>query len=154
MHAGAQGFAFGASLDEYFRNIDVTADRFDDLINQTIGGVSLARRIGPIARQHQLGGYFGVDRARTEGERVSEAQDFRDRLRIEDTELTGLDHARCDITGCIGNLIVIGKICRNVIRMSRFPNSTTVQEVNIWVLFRHLEHMRVVIAPRGGNYNR
>src|SRR4029079_13176161 len=79
---------------------------------------------------------------------------LRNRLRGEETELAGLGGEAGDDAGDMLRFVDVAEIAAGVLRILLRPKAAAMFEAQLRKLSRRLDHVRIVVAERGGEEQR
>ncbi len=136
-------------LDDHLRPVDMAGDEIAARVDERIGGLGLAHRQGPLAREDHLHRGIGVDGPCANQEFVDVAQHDADGLGGDKAELAGLRGGTGRDAIDIMTLIEEGEVGARVLRVGRLPQRRRMAELDTGIGLRLIHHEGAVVAEGG-----
>ena len=127
----------------------------DALRDHRVGRLGFLDGQRPVAGEDHLGGGLRVHRPCPQGEGVDVAQHLGDRLGSDEAKLAALGGHAGDDAGEILRLVDVAEVAAGVHRvLGLVPQAAAVTELDLRILRRHAQHVRVEVAERGREQER
>ena len=126
----------------------MTGHDVDALVDQAVGRLRFLHRHRPVAGEDHLQACLRIGELGSHGECVDVAQDLRDRLGGNETELAGLGRMPGDDAADVLGFVDVTEVAARVLGILVGPQAAAMLEARLRIFVGHLDHVRIVVTER------